>query len=136
LWQNRRRKANALGALPTAVAHARATHGDPAYAGHDLALGQMPVAHEPLATVVGQLVGMGAEQGCNLGLDGLRQQRSRAVAQHLGQRIRKSSWLGELENVSLGHGVSLLRWRSGGSNTPTIRRLTLSCRHQLSHIAQ
>jgi hypothetical protein len=67
LWQNRRRKANALGALPTAVAHARATHGDPAYAGHDLALGQMPVAHEPLATVVGQLVGMGAEQGCNLG---------------------------------------------------------------------
>jgi hypothetical protein len=58
---------------------------------------------------------MGAEQGCNLGLDGLRQQRSRAVAQNLGQRISKSSWLGELENVSVGHGVSLLR---GGSNNP------------------
>jgi hypothetical protein len=39
--------------------HARATHGERAYAGHDLALGQVPMAHEPLATVVGQLVGMG-----------------------------------------------------------------------------
>ena len=58
------------------------------------------MAHEPLATVVGQLVSMEAEQGCNLGLDGLRQQRSRAVAQNLGQRISKSSWLGELQNVS------------------------------------
>jgi hypothetical protein len=29
----------------------------------------------------------------------------------LGQRIGKSSWLGE-------YGVSLLRWRSGASNTP------------------
>ena len=44
--------------------------------------------------------------------------RSRAVAQNLGQRIGKSSWLGELENVSLGHGVSLLRWRSGGVKHP------------------
>jgi hypothetical protein len=32
---------------------------------------------------------MNAEQRCNLGLDGLRQQCSRTVAQHLG----KSSWL-------------------------------------------
>src|SRR5260370_39267761 len=76
------------------------------------------MAHESVATVVGQLVGMGAEQGCNLGLDGLRQQRSRAVAQNLGQGISKSSWLGELENVSVAHGVSLLRWRSGGQNNP------------------
>src|SRR5262249_9094811 len=73
------------------------------------------MAHEPLATVVGQLVSMGAEQGCNLGLDGLRQQRSRAVAQNLGQRISKSSWLGDLETVSVGHGVPLLR---GGSTNP------------------
>src|SRR5260370_38857414 len=116
--QNRRRKANSLGAWAAAVAHARAPHGERAYAGHDLALGQVPMAHESLATVVGQLDGMGDEQGCNLGRDGLRQQRSRAVAQNLGQRISKSSWLGELENVSVGHGVSLLRWRSGGPNNP------------------
>jgi hypothetical protein len=49
--------------------------------GHDLALGQMSVAHQPLATVLGHLVGMAAEQGCNLCLDSLRQQRSRAIAQ-------------------------------------------------------
>ena len=78
----------------------------------------MPVAHQPLAAILGQLVGMTVEQGRNLGLDGLRQQCSRAVAQHLGQRIGKSSWLAELENVSLGHGVSLLRWRSGGVEHP------------------
>src|SRR5262249_8054086 len=62
--------------------------------------------------------GMAAEQARNLGLDGLRQNRSRAVAQNLGQRIGKSSWLRELENISLSHGVSLLRWRSGGLEHP------------------
>src|SRR6266436_9434776 len=30
----------------------------------------------------------------------------------------KSSWLGELENVSVGLGVSLLQWRSGGFEHP------------------
>src|SRR5215472_8375686 len=49
--------------------------------------------------VVGQLAGMRAEQGCDLGLERLRQQRSRAVAQHLGQRVGKSSWLRELETA-------------------------------------
>src|SRR5262249_17347678 len=50
----------------------------------------------------------------NLGLNRLRQKRPRPVAQNLGQRIGKSSWLRELQNISLGHGVSLLCWRSGG----------------------
>jgi hypothetical protein len=44
----------------------------------------MPVTHQPLAAIVGQLVGMVAEQGRNFGLQGLRQQRSCAVAQDLG----------------------------------------------------
>ena len=48
----------------------------------------MSVAHQSLATIIGQLVGMAAEQGRHFGLDGLRQQRSRAVAQNLGQRVR------------------------------------------------
>src|SRR5215472_14187431 len=78
----------------------------------------MPVAHQPLAAVIGELVGMAADQGGNLRLDGLRQQRSRAVAQHLGQRIGECSWLGELANISLCHGVSLLRWRSGSFEHP------------------
>ena len=54
----------------------------------------------------------------HFGLDGLLQKRSRAVAQGLGQRVRKSSWLGELEDVSVGLGVSLLQWRSGGFEYP------------------
>src|SRR6266576_875196 len=32
--------------------------------------------------------------------------------------IGKSSWLRELENISVGHGVSLLCWRSGGVEHP------------------
>src|SRR5208282_2025396 len=84
---------------------------------------------------IGLETGVLGEKFRNLGLDRPRQQRTRAAAQNLGERIGESPWLGELENVSLGHGVSLLRWRSGGSNTPTIRRLTPSCRHQLSPIA-
>src|SRR5216684_679397 len=78
----------------------------------------MSVAHQPPAPILGQLVGMAAQKARNLGADSLRQQCSRAVAQHLGQRIGKSPWLGERENVSVGHGVSLLRWRSGGVEHP------------------
>src|SRR4029079_1765541 len=46
-----------------------------------------------------------------------------AVAQHLGERVSKRPWLKQLDDGSIGHGVSLLCWRSGGANTPTIRRL-------------
>src|ERR1035441_1243148 len=61
---------------------------------------------------------MAAEEARNLGLHGLRQQRSRAVAQHIGQQIGKRPWLGQLDEIILGHGVSLLRWRSGGVEHP------------------
>jgi hypothetical protein len=61
---------------------------------------------------------MAAEQVRNLSVHGLRQKRSRAVAQNLSQRIAKSSWLRELENISLGHSVSPLCWRSGGIEYP------------------
>src|SRR5262249_48804817 len=65
---------------------------------------------------------LGKEVG-HLGLDRLRQQGARPVAQHLGERISERPWLNQLDHVSIGHGVSLLCWRSGGANTPTIRRL-------------
>src|SRR5262249_830814 len=100
------------------VTHARAAHSDRTDTGHDLTLGQMPVAHQPLAAIIGELVGMAAEQARNLSLNGLRQKRSRAVAQNLGQRIGKSSWRRELENIRLGNGVSLVWWRSGGVEHP------------------
>jgi hypothetical protein len=44
------------------------------------------------------------EQGGNLSLSRLRKQRSRAVAQNFGQRIGECPWLGELENITIGHG--------------------------------
>jgi hypothetical protein len=47
----------------------------------------MPVAHQPLTAVIGEFVGMAVEQGGNLRLDRLGQQRSRAIAQHISQRI-------------------------------------------------
>src|SRR3954466_10023747 len=56
-------------------------------------------------------------------LNRLRQQGARPVTQHLGERIGERPWLKQLDHVSIGHGVSLLCWRSGGANTPTIRRL-------------
>ncbi len=78
----------------------------------------MPMAHQPRPAISSQLIGVVAEKACNLGLHSVRQQRSRAIAQNLGQRIGKSSWLRELENISVGHGVSLLWWRSGGFEHP------------------
>src|SRR5262245_64138611 len=77
--QKRRRKVNALRTLANTVAHARTAHGHWTDAGHDLALGQIPVSHQPLAPVRGQLVGIGTEQAQNLGLNSLRQQRSGAA---------------------------------------------------------
>src|SRR5215472_12624694 len=47
----------------------------------------------------------------------------------------KSPWLRELENISVGHGVSLLCWRSGGLEHPHDTPPHLSRRHQLSSIA-
>ena len=93
----------------------------------------MPVAHEPLAAVLGlELVGMAAEKVGNLGLDCLRQQGARAP-------LRKTSVSGSVKVpgwASLKTLVSVTAYHSFGgeveaSNTPTIRRLTPSCRHQL-----
>src|SRR4051812_8506277 len=119
---------------PGAVANARRAHGNRAKAGQDRALGSMAMAHQPLAAILGLLVGMAAEEGCDLSLDGLRQQGSRALAQNFGERVGELCWLDQLDDIILGHGVSLLRWRSGGWNTPTIRRLNPSRRHQIPRI--
>jgi hypothetical protein len=44
----------------------------------------------------------------HLGLDRLREQRTRTLTQNVGERISERPWLGKLENGSLGHGVSLV----------------------------
>src|SRR5882724_1426700 len=78
----------------------------------------MPMAHQPRSAISSQLVGVVAEKAGNLGLHSVHQQRSRAIAQNLCQRIAESPWLGELDHFILGHGVSLLWWRSGGFEHP------------------
>jgi hypothetical protein len=68
--------------------------------------------------ILGQLVGMGAGQGCDLGLDGLRQQRSGAIAQDIGNGNCKTlvsatgyhSFGGEVEGPSTHKGE-----RAGGT---------------------
>src|SRR5262245_718134 len=129
--QNRRRKANALGALAAAVARGQRT-----------ASGPKPVmisrsGRYPWRTSRWRpsSISFSAWELSKAATSASTACVSSARAPNLGQRINKSSWLAELENVNVGHGVSLLRWRSGGSNNPTIRRLTSSCRHQLSPIA-
>jgi len=53
------------------------------------------------------------EQSRHLGFNRMRKKRAGAIAQHLGQRISESPWLRELQNVSVGHGVSSFdgKWR-------------------------
>ena len=133
--QERGAEPDALGALARAVANPWRTNRNRADAGHDLAFGQVAVAHQPSAAFFGARLGVAIKERGNLRLDRPRQQGPGAAAQHLGQRIGKRRWLGKLQNGIVTHGVSLLRWRSGGSITPTIRRLNPSPRHQLLAIA-
>src|ERR1700738_2588112 len=83
-------------------------------AGHDLAFRKMAVAHDALLARLGLEIGMLCEKLSNLRFDGLGQQRTRAAAQDLCEGISQGPWLGELDDVTFQHGVSLLYWRSGG----------------------
>src|SRR5882762_3019937 len=102
----------ALGSF--AVAHTRLANRDRADAGHDLAFRKMAVAHDALLARLRLEIGVLCEKLSDLRFDGLGQQRTRAAAQDLCQGIGKGPWLGELDHVTVGHGVSLLHWRSGG----------------------
>src|SRR6266446_1449876 len=95
-------------------AHTRLANRDRADVGHDLALRKMAVAHDALLARLGLEIGMLCEKLSNLRFDGLGQQRTRAAAQDLCEGIGKGPWLGELDDVTVRHGVSLLHWRSGG----------------------
>src|SRR5580765_4922410 len=59
-----------------------------------------------------------AEKVCNLGLYRLGEQGTRPIAQDFSELILDVSWLNQLDDVIFGHGISLLRWRSGGVKHP------------------
>jgi hypothetical protein len=84
------------------VAHPPATNRDRTDAGHDLTLRQVAVAHQTSAAIV-RLPRRRVSRAKSLPrLRPPARAASRAIAQHLGQRISKSSWLGQLQNVSVG----------------------------------
>src|SRR5207253_8571951 len=60
--QDRGAEDNALLARADPVTNARSAHRDRADAGHNLALGQVTVAHQPLTSIVGELVGVALEK--------------------------------------------------------------------------
>jgi hypothetical protein len=100
-------------------------HPDRADAGHHLAFRQGPGTNHPAQAGSGLQIGLLDEKFGHLGLDRLGQQGTRTVAQHLGHRVGERPWLKQLDDVTIGHGVSLLRWRRGGQDTSTIRRRLL-----------
>jgi hypothetical protein len=118
--QDRRREPDAvgIGGSRLAIAHTRLADGDRTDAGHHLALRQVTVADDALVTVLGLQIGMLAEKVRNLGLDRLGQQSTRPTTQDFGELIVDVSWLNQLDDVIFGHGISLLRWRSGGVKHP------------------
>src|SRR6478735_10466759 len=101
-----------------AITYTRLADGDRTDAGHHLARRQVTVADDALVAVLGLQIGMLAEKVCNLGLDRLGQQSTRPIAQDFSELILDVSWLNQLDDVIFGHGISLLRWRSGGVKHP------------------
>ena len=78
----------------------------------------MAVADDALMAVLGLEIGMLAEKICDLRLDRLGKQGTRTIAQDFGELVVEGSWLNQFDDVIVGHGISLLRWRSGGVKHP------------------
>src|SRR5262249_23109152 len=81
---------------------------------HEVKVREARWAHEGVLALLGLEIGVRCENLSNLRFDRLGQQRTRATAQDLCEEIGKGPWLGELDDVTVRHGVSLLHWRSGG----------------------
>jgi hypothetical protein len=91
----RMRAASCAARLP--VAHARLAHRHRPDAGQDLALGQMPVPHDPPAAVAGLQIGCRGQKLGHFRFDRLGQERPRAIAQNLGQPVGQNPWLNQFD---------------------------------------
>jgi hypothetical protein len=72
----------------------------------------------PLLAVFRLQIGMLAEKVRDLCLDRSGERGTGPIARDFGEPIVEQSWLNQLDNVILWHGLSLLRWRSGGVTHP------------------
>src|SRR3977135_3281527 len=104
------------GGLP--LAYTRLADGDRTDTGHHLALRQVTVADDALVAVLGLQIGMLAEKVGDLGLDRLGEKGTCPAAHPFCELIVEDSWLNQMDDVIVGHGISLLRWRSGGVKHP------------------
>jgi hypothetical protein len=94
------------------------------------------VPRDALKAVFGLKVAMLPKELGDLGLHGLCEQGASAITKDFCERVREPPCLDELDDGLVGHGVSLLRWRSGGVEAlPPYAALIPSCRHQLPRIA-
>src|SRR5207244_3906519 len=107
-----------IGSGRLAIAYTRLADGDRTETGHHLALRQVAVADDALVAVLGLQIGMLAEKVCDLGFDRLGEKGTCPVAQDFCELIVEDSWLNQMDDVIVGHGISLLRWRSGGVKHP------------------
>jgi hypothetical protein len=57
------------------------------------------VAHQPLTSILGELVGVALEKPGHLRCHSLGQKRAGTATQHFGQRVAKRAWLGKLETL-------------------------------------
>jgi hypothetical protein len=107
-----------IGGVRRTITRTRLANGDRADTGHHFALRQVTVADAALMAVRGLQIGMLAEKIRDLGLDCLGQQGTHSMAQDFSELVLDLSWLNQLDDVIFGHGISLLRWRSGGVKHP------------------
>ena len=123
--QKRGREADALRISPigTTIADTGLVDPNRTDAGHHLAFRQVPVTHDALQSILGREVGMLAKELGDLGLNGLGEQSTSAIAQDICGRILEGSWLNQFRNVIVRHGISLLQWRVRSSSNLTICRL-------------
>src|SRR5262245_34870573 len=118
--KNRRREADAAGVIggSFAIAHTGLAYGNRSYACHHLALGQMAVTDNAAVALASLQISISVEEIHNLGLDRMRKQRMRSIAQDFGELIGECSWLNQFRDGIVRHGISLLQWRSGGFKHP------------------
>src|SRR5712672_2187763 len=107
-----------IGSGGLTIAYTRLADGDRTDAGHHLALRQVTVADDALVAVPGLQIGMLAEKVRDLSLDRFGEKGTCPVAQDFCELIVEDSWLNQLDDVIVGHGISLLWWRSGGVKHP------------------
>jgi len=78
----------------------------------------MAVAHNALTANLSLEVRVFGEKIRDLAFYRLRQQGARTLPENFRELILKRSWLNQFDHVIVGHGISLLRWRSGGLKHP------------------